>query len=231
MERYNKITDKNPREILLLKSFACSYGKCAFCNYILDNSCNENEINYINIELLNKVTGEFGCLEIINSASVFELPIKTLEYIKKIADEKNIKVLYFEVYYSYLKRLNEIIEFFPNQEVRFKVGIETFDDDYRIKILKKNFILNDYTQLSNFYSCCLLICTNGQTKEQISNDIETALKYFKEITINVFINNGTIITRDEKLIRWFLAEKYPVLIKQKNIEILVDNKDLGVYVQ
>ena len=100
MERYNKITEKNNREILLLKSFACSYGKCAFCNYILDNSYDENEINEVNIELLNKVTGEFGCLEIINSASVFELPKKTLEYIKKIVDNKKIKILYFEVYYK-----------------------------------------------------------------------------------------------------------------------------------
>ena len=231
MERYNKITDKNQREILLLKSFACSYGKCAFCNYILDNSYDENEINQINIDFLNKITGEFGCLEIINSASVFELPLRTLEYIRKTADEKNIKIIYFEVYFSYIKRLNEIINFFPNQEIRFKVGIETFDNNYRTKILKKNFLLNDYTQLSNFYSCCLLICTEGQTKEQISNDIETALKYFKEITINVFINNNTEITRNEELVKWFLTEKYPLLLNKKNIEILIDNKDLGVYVQ
>lgn len=231
MERYNKITEKNNREILLLKSFACSYGKCAFCNYILDNSYDENEINEVNIELLNKVTGEFGCLEIINSASVFELPEKTLKYIKKTVDNKKIKILYFEVYYSYIKRLEEIINFFPNQEIRFKVGIETFDNDYRTKILKKNFILNDYSQLSKFYSCCLLICSMGQTKEQILNDISTSLKYFKEITINVFINNDTEITRDEELVKWFLTDIYPSLKDKKNIEILVDNKDLGVFVQ
>ena len=63
------------------------------CNYILDNSYDENEINQINIDLLNKITGEFGCLEIINSASVFELPLRTLEYIRKTADEKNIKII------------------------------------------------------------------------------------------------------------------------------------------
>jgi hypothetical protein len=231
MERYNRITDKNKREILLLKSFACGYGKCAFCNYILDNSYDEDEINEINTELLDKVTGEFGCLEIINSASVFELPSKTLKYIKKTADDKKIKTLYFEVYYSYIKRLDEIIKYFPNQEIRFKVGIETFDNDYRTKILKKNFILNDYAQLSKFYSCCLLICTAGQTKDQILYDIETSLKYFKEITINVFIDNNTEIKRDEKLVEWFITEIYPSLKDRKNIEILVDNKDLGVFVQ
>ena len=145
---------------------------------------------------------------------------KAIKYDKEITDLR-----------EQIKRLNEIINFFPNQEIRFKVGIETFDNNYRTKILKKNFLLNDYTQLSNFYSCCLLICTEGQTKEQISNDIETALKYFKEITINVFINNNTEITRNEELVKWFLTEKYPLLLNKKNIEILIDNKDLGVYVQ
>ena len=47
MERYNKITDKNQREILLLKSFACSYGKCAFCNYILDKQNGNENLEYI----------------------------------------------------------------------------------------------------------------------------------------------------------------------------------------
>ena len=28
--RYNKITDKHPREIVLIKSYPCKYGKCSF---------------------------------------------------------------------------------------------------------------------------------------------------------------------------------------------------------
>ena len=42
--RYSKILEKNQREIVLLKSFPCSYGKCSFCNYINDNSLNEDEM-------------------------------------------------------------------------------------------------------------------------------------------------------------------------------------------
>lgn len=231
MERYNKILEKTKREILLLKSFSCSYGKCAFCNYTLDNSKNEDEINNMNLALLEQITGEFGCLEIINSASVFELPKITLEHIRKIVDEKAIKILYFEVFYTFINRLDEIRNFFPNQEIRFKVGIETFDNTYRKNVLNKNFTLNNYNLLSNFYSCCLLICTKGQTKEQILNDIETGLRFFKEITINVFINNDTDIIRDNHLLEWFLNDLYPLLKLKKNVEILIDNKDLGVFVQ
>ena len=45
------------------------------------------------------------------------------------------------------------------------------------------------------------------------------------------MNNDTKVERDEELVKWFLTEIYPELNKKKNIEILVDNKDFGVYVQ
>ena len=106
--RYNKITDKHQREIVLLKSFPCKYGKCSFCNYIEDNSLDEKEIDNVNMEVLKEITGEYGVLEVINSGSVFELTPKTLEEIKRVVIKKNIKVLYFEIYYGYIKRLEEI---------------------------------------------------------------------------------------------------------------------------
>ena len=234
MIRYSVIKEKNPREIVLLKGHKCAYGKCAFCNYILDNTDDENEMEEVNFEVLEKITGELGTLEVINSGSIFELSRNTLKKVKEICDSKNIKVLYFEAYFGYLKRLNEIREYFKNQEVRFITGIETFDNHYRTQILRKNFILNENVleQLKKEYqTALLLICTEGQTKEQILSDIEQARKNFKETVVSIFINNGTEIKRDEKLVEWFLKEIYPELNKEKNVEILVDNKDFGVYVQ
>lgn len=86
--RYNKITDKHQREIVLLKSFPCKSGKCSFCNYIEDNSLDEKEIDNVNMEVLKEITGEYGVLEVINSGSVFELTPKTLEEIKRVVIEK-----------------------------------------------------------------------------------------------------------------------------------------------
>lgn len=233
--RYSVVNEKFKREIVLLKSFPCVYGKCNFCNYIEDNSINEDEINKINLEVLEKITGQYSALEVINSGSVFEIPIKTLEEIKKIVIAKNIKILYFEIFISYLNRLDEIRKFFdiPNLELRFRTGLETFDNDYRIKIYNKNFILNEKLLKilsENIFSTCLLICTKGQTKEMIKNDINLALKYFKAVTINVFIDNGTKIEQDKNLVKWFVKDmKY--LFEDERIEILIDNKDLGVYEQ
>lgn len=232
MQRYSVIENKIPREILLLKSLPCLYGKCSFCNYILDNSTNIDEIISTNTEIINMINGQYGVLEVINSGSVFEIPVQVLEDIKQKANDKNIHTIYFEVYYGYRKRLKEIIDFFPNQEIRFRIGVETFNDEFREKVYNKPFPTHNIEEFSqNFYACCLLICVQGQTKEQILNDIKIALDNFKEITINVFIDNGTPVKRDPELVKWFVKDVYPKIKDLQNAEILIDNKDLGVYVQ
>lgn len=231
--RYNKITDKHQREIVLLKSFPCKYGKCSFCNYIEDNSLDEKEIDNVNMEVLKEITGEYGVLEVINSGSVFELTPKTLEEIKRVVIEKNIKVLYFEIYYGYIKRLEEIKKYFSGVEIRFRMGVETFDNEFRIKVYNKNFVMKEeeIAKVSKkLFSVCLLVCVKGQTREMIEKDIEIALKNFKGVTINIFINNGTIIERDDELLKWFI-EKYSYLTSDDRVELLLDNKDLGVFEQ
>lgn len=231
--RYNKITDNHQREIVLLKSFPCKYGKCSFCNYIEDNSLDEKEIDAVNMEVLKEITGEYGVLEVINSGSVFELTPRTLEEIKKIVKEKNIKVLYFEIYYGYIKRIEEIKKYFFDVEVRFRMGIETFDNDFRVKVYNKNFTLKEKEIIEiskKLFSVCLLICVKGQTKEMIENDIKIALENFQGVTINIFINNGTVIERDNELVKWFI-EKYSYLTLNDKVELLIDNKDLGVFEQ
>jgi len=231
--RYNKIQDKHRREIVLLKSFPCAYGKCSFCNYIEDNSLDENSMNIINRDTIKNITGEFGVLEVINSGSVFELTDETMKMIKDVVYEKNIKIIYFEIYYGYLKRLDEIRKLFPGVEVRIRMGLETFDEDFRINHYNKNFKLNENILKllgKEIYSICLLVCTKGQTKEMIDRDIELGLKYFKNITLNIFIDNGTIVKRDENLVKWFI-EKYSYLQDDDRVELLINNKDLGVFEQ
>lgn len=231
--RYSKIQEGNKREIVLLKGYPCKYGKCKFCNYIEDNSLNDEEIDRVNKETLMKITGEFKALEVINSGSVFELPKLTLERIKEVVEKKEIKILYFEIYYGYKNRLNEIRDIFPGIEIRFRMGMETFNNKFRIENYGKNFKIDEniLKELSEkLYSICLLICTKGQTREMIKKDIELGLKYFKSITINIFVDNGTEIERDIELVKWFISE-YKYLKNNKKVELLLDNKDLGVFEQ
>ncbi len=228
MLRYSRILDKNQREIVLLKSRPCTWGHCAFCDYIDDNASNDDEIIQFNRDVLKHVTGEFKKLEIINSASVFELPEECLRDIKDIVVSKGIESLYFESHYKYKDRLSEIIDYFKGVDIIFKCGIETFDNDFRNKHLKKGVHFTDYEEVSKYFkSICLLVGIQGQTRKMIQKDIEIIETYFPYACINIYVENSTLIKRDENIIDWFKME-YAYLEKYDNIEILWNNTDFGV---
>ncbi|WP_411170685.1 radical SAM protein [Clostridium sp. MB05] len=227
MNRYNSITEKNRREIVLLKALPCIWGKCSFCDYIEDNSNDVSKINKINKEVLDNVKGIYGVLEVINSGSCFELPSATLEHIRKIIKEKNIKKLFLESHWCYKNRLQEMRDFF-GIEIVFKIGVESFNNDFRNIVLNKNANFKDYKEVKKYFSSvCLLVGINGQSKEMIKNDIDIVLNNFDYGTINIFTENSTSIKRDEELIKWFNNE-YRFLEKVEKIEVLFENTDFGV---
>lgn len=228
MERYNVINGKNEREIVLLKSFPCVWGKCSFCDYIADNSENKCEIMNVNKSVLDKITGEKGVLEVINSGSVFEIPKEDLEEIRRIVKAKGIKKLYFEAHWCYRKRLQEMKDFFSGVEVMFKTGIETFDDNFRNEVLVKNVKYKTIDEVKDYYdSICLMVGIEGQTKEMIKRDIEIVENHFKRATVNIWTENTTKFKRDEELIKWFEKE-YSYLRNDEKIEVLFENTDFGV---
>lgn len=227
MDRYSEVTNKNQREIVLLKGFSCVWGKCSFCDYILDNDDNEDKMNEINFKTLENVTGKYKVLEVINSGSCFELPKKTLEKIKSIIEEKNIEKLFLESHWSYKNRLNEMREFF-NIPIVFKIGVESFDYDFRNNFLNKNAKFKSVEELKKYFdSPCIMVGIKGQSKEMIDKDMDIVLNNFEHATINVFVNNATNIKRDEELVSWF-KEKYSFLDENNKIEVLYNNTDFGV---
>lgn len=226
INRYSKINNKNKREIVLLKARSCKWGKCTFCDYIYDNEIDEEKIDKINLEVLKNVTGEYGVLEVIDSASVFDLTQKTLEEIKRVVEDKNIKKLFFEAHWIYRNRLDEIREFF-NVPIIFKTGIETFDNDFREEVLKKGADFKDYREVKKYFdSPCVMVGIKGQTKEMIDRDMEI-IKKFPHATVNIFMNNSTNIKRDEELVEWFV-KKYKYLEDDPNVDILFEIIDFGV---
>ena len=227
MDRYSEIINKNQREIVLLKSFPCRWGKCSFCDYILDNSNSEDEINKLNFEVLDNITGKYKVLEVINSGSCFELPEATLYKIKEIIKEKKIKKLFLESHWSYKNRIQEMRDFFEIP-ITFKIGVESFDYDFRNNFLNKNAKFKSVEELKKYFdSPCIMVGIKGQTKDMIDKDMEIVLNNFDHATINVFVNNTSDIKRDDELVNWFI-EKYKFLDDNTKIEVLYNNTDFGV---
>ncbi|UOW66597.1 radical SAM protein [Paraclostridium bifermentans] len=227
MDRYSEINNKNKREIVLLKGFPCKWGKCSFCDYTLDNDNDEEDMNRLNFEVLENVTGKYKVLEVINSGSCFELPKDTLDRIKSIIIEKNIEKLFLESHWCYKNRLDEMRRFF-NIPIIFKTGVESFDYNFRNDFLKKNAKFKTIDELKAYFdSPCMMVGIKGQTKEMIDKDMDIVLNNFEHATINVFINNTSSIKRDEELVTWF-KEKYKFLDENEKIEVLYNNTDFGV---
>lgn len=227
MERYNIITDKNQREIILLKAFPCAWGKCTFCDYIDDNSKNEEEMISLNSEILSHVTGETGVLEVINSGSCFELPKATLEEIRRIVKEKKIGRLFFESHWIYRNKLEWMKEYM-GVPITFKIGVETFNEEFREKVLNKHADFRSPEEVARYFdSPCIMVGIKGQTKEMIDYDIRMVKKHFKLGTINVFTNNTTPVKQDPELVKWFI-EEYNWLKEDPSVEVLYENTDFGV---
>lgn len=226
MDRYSVIDTKLPREFVLLQGKGCRWGKCSFCNYHTDTS--ENPF-LINKEVLQRVTGVHGILDVINSGSAMELDNDTMELLKQVVRDKNIHTLWFEAHYMYRNRLASYSSQFAPAKVKFRCGIESFDPRLRKewnKGVPKEVTAQDVARYFN--GVCLLCCTVGDTRERILNDISIAQKYFEYFSVNLFCNNGTVVERDEELAEWFVREVFPKLNTLSTVEVLVENTDLGV---
>ena len=226
MDRYSVIDTKLPREFVLLQGEGCRWRKCTFCNYHED--CSDEPYN-INKEVLQRVTGCYDILDIINSGSAMELDEKTVSLIKEIVKEKAIHTLWFEAHYMYRNKLNDFARQFAPAKVKFRCGIESFDAQLRSSWNKG--VADSVTAADvakHFQGICLLCCTVGDSRKRIIDDIATAKRYFEYFSVNVFCNNGTSVQRDENLVEWFRNEIYPSLAKEDGVEVLLENTDLGV---
>ena len=215
-----------PREFVLLQGRGCRWGKCTFCNYHLDVSDNPFEVNK---PVLERVTGEYGVLDIINSGSAMELDEQTIELIKKMVREKNIHTLWFEAHFMYRNRLEDFAKQFAPAVVKFRCGVESFSPEQRRrwnKGIPEWVTPEDVAR--HFKGVCLLCCTDDDSRERIVDDIKTAKEYFEYFSVNLFCDNGTPVRRDDALVEWFKNEVYPLIKDDSAIEILVDNTDLGV---
>ena len=226
MDRYSLIHTKMPREFVLLQGAGCKWKKCTFCDYHEDVSSNPFAINE---PVLRQVTGQYGVLDVINSGSAMELDSATLSLIKEVVREKQIHTLWFEAHYMYRKKLAEFAKQFEGVSVKFRCGVETFDVELRDRWKKgipSSVTPEDIAQY--FQGVCLLCCTQGESKEHIMKDIETAKKHFEYFSVNVFCNNSTSVKQDPELAQWFAREVYPQIKDVDGIEVLMENTDLGV---
>jgi hypothetical protein len=228
MTRYSVITGKLPREIVLLRGLPCIWGRCTFCDYILDNTTDVNEIRRVADAELAKVTGRYSRLEIINSGSVQELPLDVRNTIRGLLHRKGIGEFICESYWAYRKSFAETRAFF-GVPTRLKIGIETFDHHLRNGVLGKSMHFEspgDVARLTD--TICLLVGFRGQTRDLVRRDIDILMTRFRFGCVNLFTpNSRSDELLDPDIKAWF-REEYAWLAEHPTIEVLWENTDFGV---
>ena len=229
MLRYGLITEKDPREIVLLRGRGCFYKKCAFCDYHLDASPDDEANQRLNKSVLDQVTGQYHNLEVINSGSFHELGQQTLALIKQTAEEKQINILHFEAHYLVRNKIQSLRDFFRPIELKLRIGIETFDENLRENILKKGMPNATPEEIARYFQeANFLVGVTGQTEAMIQKDIDLGLQYFQRINLNVMCPNTAPIQPDQQVIDTFLQNIYPKYKDDPRIDILLHNTDFTV---
>lgn len=229
MERYGVIHEKQPREIVLLRGKGCVYRKCAFCDYHTDRCSDENENFALNRQVLSRVTGKYGDLEVINSGSVFELDGKTMALILEICKQKGISVLHFESHFLYRDRISALRREFSGISLKMKLGLETFDFDFRENFLHKGIPLRDPEEICrDFEEANFLFGLRGQTENSMRRDLVLGLSYFERICVNLMCKNSTPVFPDLAVITVFKEKIYPEIKDNPRVDVLLKNTDFGV---
>lgn len=231
LTRYSVITDKNPREIVLLRGRGCAWKRCKFCDYHLDASKDEAANLAVNRAALAQVTGVYRRLEAINSGSFAELDESAVCLIEQTCRKKDIRDLHIESHWLFRKTLPALRERFAKQGVTLhvKIGVETFDADYRERVLDKGIDEADPAKIAeSFDDCCLLFGLAGQTADGMSRDIEIGLAHFDRVCVNIMVPNTTPVKPDRAAREAFLRGVYPRYKDDPRVDILLDNTDFGV---
>lgn len=224
VDRYCVTDDKLKREVVLLKSRFCKWRKCTFCDYWADGSMDRDILDSVNHAELDKVTGETGVLEIINSGSIFELPKPHIERIKQIIIEKKIHTFIYETHYMYHKQVKQFNQQFEVEKVIVKTGLETYNDEFREKVLNKGFTAELDVEMfhKHFNGVNLLVGIQGQTIEMVEHDLKLATKNMDLVLVNIFTENAQQVSIDNQLIKDF----YQILPKYDLDNLIVyDHKN------
>lgn len=231
LTRYAVIQDKNPREIVLLRGRGCSWRRCAFCDYHLDCSDDPAANFSLNRDVLASVTGAFGRLEVINSGSFCDLDADTMAEIERVCAQKAIAALHVECHWLHRSEVPALRARFSRLgvTVRVKTGVETFDRDFRERVLRKGISESDPAKIAApFDECCLLFGLSGQTAASMRADVETGLRHFARVCVNLMTENTTAVRPDPAVLAQFRRELYPLYRDNPRVDVLLENTDFGV---
>ncbi len=128
------------RLILVLKGLPCSWNKCTFCPFFLEQGSLPQvlKVNSKLIEQAIKILSreDYERITIFNGGSFYELPVNTVIRLSKITNSRVVDIETRPEFVDY-DVIIKTLEILKPKRLVIRIGFEVIDDEVRNKILNK----------------------------------------------------------------------------------------------
>ena len=129
----------SPRLVLILKGLPCSYGRCVFCPFVLEQG-NLREVLEVNDKLIAEaveLVKKHGVkrVSIFNGGSFFELPVDTVIKLSNLTHGRVVDIESIPAFIT-AESIEHIYRLLRPKLLVVRVGFEVFDENIRFKLGK-----------------------------------------------------------------------------------------------
>ncbi len=129
------------RLIVILKGFPCSWNRCTFCPFALEQSVNIRDVIETNRRIINealKILREevYERIAVFNGSSFHELPYDTVERLRDLAMNRIFEIESRSEYIT-LNSIEALLRYYEPKKLIIRIGFEVFDEYIREKLLVK----------------------------------------------------------------------------------------------
>ena len=137
-----RVIDKlGHRVILILKSYPCSWGRCIFCPFTIEQSTSIKEVIEVNRNVINEALrklreGRVERVSIFNGSSFHELPLDTVLRLRPLTRGRVVDIEERSEYVT-KNSVEGLINLLEPKELVIRVGFEVWDEGLRENYLRK----------------------------------------------------------------------------------------------
>ncbi len=141
------------RLVVILKSYPCSWGRCIFCPFSIEQSLSIKDIIETNERVINEALGivreeGIGRVAVFNGSSFHELPLDTVLKLPPLAEGRVFEVEERSEYVS-KDSLKYLLRLLRPKELVVRVGFEVWDEGIREGYLRKGMPNSEVIRLAN----------------------------------------------------------------------------------
>jgi uncharacterized Fe-S cluster-containing MiaB family protein len=137
---------------IILQGLPCSWGKCVFCPFALEQTVNLNQLLENNKKIIDKAVSKIGedirRVVVFNGGSFSELPLDTVLRLAPLAKDRVFEIEERSEFVD-LGSVERLYRMFEPRKIVIRVGFEVIDEKIRNEYLRKGMSDNEMYRLSS----------------------------------------------------------------------------------